>query len=187
MEAARGSFQSLGRSWVACWARLSTTSASAAFCGRSSTCLKPSDDLEYHGASLALLQLARFAESDHHIQSVETIEVLTEQIGAMRARLQAVDGYLFAFELTPDHIGRIELNGCDRIIVAPLGGCNQITVRSLVDVVTSLVAFRLAYELCVVEQIFGAHVLLFLFWEASNAVLSQAKSEQAVSPLQGSR
>ena len=75
----------------------------------------------------------------------------------------------------PRH-GRIELNGCDRIIVAPLGSCNQITVRSLVDVVTSLVAFRLAYELCVVEQIFGAHVLLFLFWEASNAVLSQAKS-----------
>ena len=85
----------------------------------------------------------------------------------MGAGLQAVYGYLFAFELTPDHIGRIELNGCDRIIVAPLGSCNQITVRSLVDVVTSLVAFRLAYELCVVEQIFGTHVLLFLFWEAS--------------------
>src|ERR1700745_2533388 len=112
------------------------TSASAVSCVRSRRCRSRSGDLKHHGASFTLLQFARLAEGHHHIQSVQTVEVLFKKIGSVGARLQAVDRDLFALEFALDHIWRSELNCCDGIIVAPLGSGNQISVSGLIDVIT---------------------------------------------------
>src|SRR5215471_18549758 len=96
------------------------TSAFAASSGRSSTCRRRSGDLEDHGASFTLLQFARLAESHHHIQSVQTVEVPFKQIGSVGAGLQAVDGHLFTLKSAFNHFGRVELNDRDRVTVASL-------------------------------------------------------------------